>query len=113
MKLMSQTIGLAVLLALPMPLFAQSNAFVAPLPPIGLVLQRAMEESRRENDLEHAFKQHYSYTRTRVTEYRSSDGDLKSREEKTNVSQPRATPPAHPMQTTGRAPVAPPAGATL
>ena len=113
MKLMSQTIGLAVLLVSLMPLIAQSNALVAPLPSIGLVLQRAMAESSRENDLEHAFKQHYSYTRTRVTEYRNSDGDLKSREEKTNESQPRVASPAHPVQTTGRTPVTPPAGAIL
>jgi hypothetical protein len=111
---MSQTTGMAVLLvSTTMSLVAQGNAFVAPLPPVGLVLQRAMEESRRENDLEYAFKQHYSYTRTRVTEYRNSDGDLKSREEKTNESQPRATPPEHPIQTPGCAPATPSAGATL
>jgi hypothetical protein len=114
MKLMSPTIGLAVLLASPMPLVAQGNDLAAPLPPIGLVLQRAMEESCRESDREHVFKQHYSYTRTRVTEYRNSDGDLKSIEEKTNESQPRAAaPPARPVQTTGRAPATPSAGVTL
>jgi hypothetical protein len=98
MKWMGQTIGLAVLLASPISLIAQSNVVTAPLPPVGLVVQRAMEESSRESDMERAFKQHYSYTRTRVTEYRNTDGDLKSREEKTNESQPRpaaATRHAH------------------
>jgi hypothetical protein len=113
MKRLSQTIGLAVLLASPIPLVAQSNVVVAPLPPIGFVLQRAMEESSREKDLERAFKQHYSYTRTRVTEYRNSDGDLKNREEKTSESQPHAAPAAHHEQTTGGTPPARPAGATL
>ena len=113
MKLMSQTIGLVVLLASPVPLVAQSNVVVAPLPPIGLVLQRALEESNRENYLEQAFKQHYSYTRTRVTEYRNSDGDLKSRAEKMNESQPRAATAAQDAPTTGRAPAARPAGARL
>jgi hypothetical protein len=113
MKLTGQTIALFVLLASPIPLVAQNNDVVAPLPAVGLVLQRAMEESSRESDLERAFKQHYSYTRTRVTEYRSSDGDLKSREEKTNESQPRAVTTVQPAQTTGHATDVRPAGATL
>jgi hypothetical protein len=113
MKLTGQMIALSVLLAWPIPLVAQSNDVVAPLPSVSFVLQRAMEESSRESDLDRAFKQHYSYTRTRVTEYRSSDGDLKSREEKTNKSQPRAVTTVQPAQTTVHATDARPAGATL
>lgn len=102
MKWMSQTIGLAVLLASLIPLLAQNNDVAAPLPPISLVLQRVMEESNRESDMERTFKQHYSYTRTRVTEYRYSDGDLKSREEKTNESKPRPATATHHSQTSGQ-----------
>jgi hypothetical protein len=112
MKL-SRIITLAILLASPIPLAAQGNDVVAPLPPAGLVLQRVMEESSRESDLDHVFKQHYSYTRTRVTEYRNSDGDLKSRAEKTNESKPRTGTAAHPAQMTSRPTGARPAEATL
>src|SRR5580692_6289075 len=82
MKLMSQTIGLAVLLSLPVRLIAQSNVVVAPLPPLDFVIQHVVAESNRENDHDHAFRQHYSFTRIRVTEYRSSEADLKSTEKK-------------------------------
>lgn len=108
MKWTSQTIGLAVLLVSPIPLVAQSNDVAALLPQLDFVIQHVMAESSREADLDRAFKQHYSYTRTRVTEYRYSDGDLKSREEKTNESQPRPATATHHAQTAGR-----PAEATL
>jgi hypothetical protein len=103
MKRTSQTISLVLWLAWPTTLAAQSNAVTAPLPPINLVVQRAMEEASHENDLERAFKQHYVYTRTRVTEYRSSDGDLKSREVKTNENKPRPMTAVHPAPANSQA----------
>jgi hypothetical protein len=114
MKLMSQTIGLAVLLSLPVRLIAQSNVVVAPLPPLDFVIQHVVAESNRENDHDHAFRQHYSFTRIRVTEYRSSEGDLKSSEQKTDIHQPQpiATSP-NLRQTVESKPAAQSSGASI
>jgi hypothetical protein len=114
MKLMSRTIGLAVLLSLPIRLMAQSYVVAAPLPTLDFVIQHVVAESSREADLDRAFKQRYSYTRLRVTEYRNTDGDLKSREQKTDIHQPQhiATSPNH-GQTDESKPAAQSSGASI
>ncbi|HVU08815.1 MAG TPA: hypothetical protein VHG89_09760 [Verrucomicrobiae bacterium] len=74
----------------PVSLAAQNNVVSPPLPPLDSVIQRAVTEANHEADQDRSFKQHYSYTRTRVTEYRNTDGNLKDREQKTDSNQPDA-----------------------
>src|SRR5580698_10537811 len=104
MKLMSQTIGLAVLLVSPIPLVAESNDAGAPLPPLDFVVQHVVAESSRETDIDRAFKQRYSYTRLRVTEYRNTVGYLKSCEQKTDMNHPHVATLANHRQTAEREP---------
>jgi hypothetical protein len=113
MKLMSQTIGLAVLLVSPIPLVAESNDAGAPLPSLDFVIQHVVAESSRETGIDRAFKQRYSYTRLRVTEYRNTDGDLESREQKTDMNQPHVATLANHQQMAGRSPTPQPIGASI
>ncbi|HVU27966.1 MAG TPA: hypothetical protein VHG71_09550 [Verrucomicrobiae bacterium] len=105
-------IALAVWSLLPIGSVAQSNVISASLPPIDLVVQRAVAEANQETDQDRAFKQQYSYTRTRTTEYRDADGDLKDREQKTDSHQPNAAR-ATTRQVTQKNLPAPTTGATI
>ncbi|MGA2800817.1 MAG: hypothetical protein ABSE97_00360 [Verrucomicrobiota bacterium] len=89
-----KTIVLAVLSAMSFPLFAQDTN--APLPTIGLILQRVVERVKKESDNDRAFDERYSYLRTKVTEYRNSAGELKKHEEKSSVHDPPAAKHSQP-----------------
>jgi hypothetical protein len=59
-----------------------------PSPSIAPVLQHIVDRARQESDNDRAFDQLYGYAREKITEYRNGSGDLKKREEKTNLHQP-------------------------
>jgi hypothetical protein len=72
--------AIAVLIFLANSLPAQNST--APLPPMEVVMQRALERAAKEDDNDREFNQHYDYTRVRLTEFRNSKGELKRHEEK-------------------------------
>jgi len=55
---------------------------------IDSILQHVVDRAKTESDNDRAFEQSYSYSREKTTEFRSSDGALKNREEKDSVHQP-------------------------
>jgi hypothetical protein len=76
------------------PLFAQDTN--APLPTTELILRRVVERVKKEGDNDRAFDKRYSYSRTKVTEYRNSAGELKKHEEKSSVHDPMAAKHSQP-----------------
>src|SRR5690349_20480160 len=100
---MWQTVASAVLLAMPLRLLAESIAD-PPLPSVATVLKREARQTEKENANERAFNQRYGYTRTKVTEYRNGNGDLKKREEKKMANLPSAVPVAYRAQPAGPTP---------
>lgn len=68
----------------------ENTALTQPLPALEAIIEGAIARANRENKEEKTFKQHYSYTRSRVTEYRNASGELKSRKEKTSDKKPKA-----------------------
>jgi len=83
-------LALAIISALLSPHSAQSAT--PPLPPVESVLERMLERAQQEGADQEMFKQCYSYTRTRATEYRNGDGELKNRKAKTRVNNPTLIP---------------------
>ncbi len=72
------------------------------LPRVETVLKRVVERSEKENENDRTFNQRYSYTRTRATEYRNSEGDLKKREEKKSQNLPVVSSASFLPQPVGR-----------
>jgi hypothetical protein len=98
MRTIWPTMTAAALLTASVQVFALNNAG-SPLPPIETVLQRVTEKVTQEDENNQAFRDHYFFTRTRVTEYRNSQGEVKKREEKKRDYDPlqrarTAKPPA-------------------
>src|SRR5689334_7008929 len=86
MNVIVQTATGTVLWAITLPLFAGNVA--PPLPSAAAVLQRVVAQARMEEANDRAFAQNYSFTRTKVTEYRNAEGNLKQREEKQSLNDP-------------------------
>lgn len=59
-----------------------------PLPQLDTVLKRVVEQVEKEEQNEQLFKQGYSFTRFKKTEYKNADGAVKKCEEKTKVNDP-------------------------
>lgn len=83
-------IATVVLTAMLAPLSARSAK--PPLPSVESVLERMLERAQQEMADQETFKQCYSYTRTRETEYRNGEGELKKRKAKTRVNNPTLIP---------------------
>lgn len=66
------------------------------LPPLETVLQGVLARAEKESANDREFNQRYRYTRTKVTETRDADGELKKREEKRIVNTPTVKPVADP-----------------
>ncbi len=91
MKMNWQTLVLGVVLTAPVSFAAQDDAAL-PLPPLEKVLKGVTEQGKKESEAERMFKQFYSYTRSKVTEYRNASGELKNREEKKRAYKPASAP---------------------
>jgi len=76
-----------LLLVATMNLPAVNNS-AAPMPRIDTVLKRVAAQAEKENENTQEFRKRYAYTRTRVTEYRNSKGEVKKREEKKGENDP-------------------------
>ena len=103
MKLLWPTVAAAILLAAPAHVSAQNDAGRA-LPPVEMVLQRVAEKSAKADENEQAFQERYFFTRTRVTEYRNSKGEVKKREEKKRENNPLQKTRAARPQSSGAKP---------
>jgi hypothetical protein len=57
-------------------------------PPLDTVIQRVMQTSAVENSEYHAFNQHYTYTRQKVTEFYDGSGNLKERQTRLSTNTP-------------------------
>ena len=58
------------------------------LPAVGDVLKRVVEQVEKESESERMFKQTYSFTRSKKTEFKNSKGEVKKTEAKTRVNDP-------------------------
>ena len=81
---------LAILLSLARPAPAQTNEAgltdTKPLPTMDFLLQKVVARAVNDEDKnDNLFDMNYQYTRTRTWEYRNSQGELKSREEKSSL----------------------------
>jgi hypothetical protein len=94
MKRAWRTISIAIMLAMPHLLVAQSD-IAAPLPLVETVLRRVVEQSKNEAANEREFKELYAYKRTKVTEYSNSKGKLAKRDEQKSVRNPLFIPVAN------------------
>src|SRR6185503_3018967 len=94
MRSICQTFARAVRLATPLALLTQCLPD-PPLPPLAAVLNAVERQIEKESENERAFNQRYDYTRTKVTEYRNGNGELKKREEKIIANNPSAVPVAY------------------
>lgn len=88
-----QMVVIAVVLAAPVSFAAQDDAAL-PLPPLETVLKGVTAQGKKESEAERMFKQFYSYTRSKVTEYRNASGELKDRQEKKRAHKPAPSPAA-------------------
>jgi hypothetical protein len=82
--------ALAILLAMAILVLAQTDdvspAAAKPLPTVDFLLQQVVAHAVNQEDKnDNLFDMNYQYTRTRTWEYRNSEGELKSREEKRSV----------------------------
>jgi hypothetical protein len=67
-----------------------------PLPPIGDIMPQVLKKADGEDDNGRKFNERYHFERTRITEVRNTDGEVKKRKEKvkTNDGRPPTTTPA-------------------
>ncbi len=97
MRAQRSILAVALLLAATMSLPAVNNSEPA-LPPIETVLKRVAAQAEKEDQNTQEFRQRYAYTRTRVTEYRNSKGEVKKREEKKGRNDPQPKAVVAPVQ---------------
>jgi hypothetical protein len=72
-------------LALP---FSSPAAVDQPLPPLDEIIERALERAEAEAENERLFNQNYHYVRSRQTEIRNADGDVKKLKSKISTNAP-------------------------
>jgi len=57
-------------------------------PSVAVILERALEQAKKEDAQEQAFKRTYFFNRSRVTEFKNSKGEVKKHEEKSSRHDP-------------------------
>jgi hypothetical protein len=57
-------------------------------PSVAVILERALEQAKKEGAQEAEFKRTYYFTRTRLTEFKNSKGVVKKQEEKNSRNDP-------------------------
>ena len=88
MRVVHQIIILGVL-ALAVPLVALAGSTNSPpLPTVEEILTRVVERSKQERQSDRDFDARFIYVRTRLTETRNGDGEIKKREEKITTNTP-------------------------
>jgi len=82
-------VGAALLFLAAGRAFAISNPELATnAPPVAVILERALEQAKKEDAQEQEFKRTYYFTRTRLTEFKNSKGVVKKQEEKVTNNDP-------------------------
>jgi len=82
---------LTVVFAVSRSFAAAEPASDAPSPPLDTVINGVIDKANKDNADERTFKDHYSFTRTRVTDYENSDGDVTSHTQKSSDKTPWPT----------------------
>lgn len=72
--------------------FAVAPPDAAPLPPLDSIIARALEQAKKEGENDRTFKGNYAFTRSKVTEFLDSKGEVKKRETKSSVHDPANAP---------------------
>jgi len=67
---------------------AVNSGSAANAPSVDVILERALDQARLEDDQEQAFKRAYFFTRKRVTEFKNAKGEVKKHEEKSSRHDP-------------------------
>jgi hypothetical protein len=67
---------------------AVGGAVESPLPPMDMIVSRAIQAAQNESSNDRAFNRHFFYTRTKTTDYHNAAGDLKEHDEKQNANDP-------------------------
>ena len=50
----------------------RANATERPLPPVDTVMEKVLEQAKKESETERKFKETYSYARSKKTEFKNS-----------------------------------------
>ena len=94
---------LAVAIILTVPIRSPATSTNVPLPTFDSLLQHVLQRAKEEGVNDRLFDARYRYTRTKVTEFRNSAGQLKKREANTSVHVPASTAPVPAKPTPGPA----------
>jgi len=87
MNFISRALVILLVQAIPCSVLAEVTGG-SPLPPLQEVLRQVLAQAQKEQGQERIFDQTYSYTRTKVTEYLNSKGEVKKRKERMTVRNP-------------------------
>lgn len=87
MRMIPRILVGSVLAAMVFPLCAE-NAGGPPLPPLDSILHRVLERVWKEAENDRQFNAQYIYSRTKLTETRNSQGELKKKEAQTTEHNP-------------------------
>ena len=90
-KRFGRKLAVAVLLAAPVLLSAADTN--TPLPTFESLLQHVLQRAKDEGNNDRIFDERYRYTRSKVSEFRNSAGQLKKHDANTSMHVPTAAPP--------------------
>lgn len=88
MKFVAPSVAITLVLSITRCFVSAEEPATTSLPPLDTVLKQIAARADTEDAGNEAFKQHYFYVRTKVSEYRNSSGDLKKRETKAGTNNP-------------------------
>jgi hypothetical protein len=73
------------------------------LPPVGMIVERALARAQQETENDQAFKDTYCFTRSKTTEFRNIRGHLTKRKARTTVNEPSQRNPEDIVESAGTA----------
>src|SRR5258706_9630109 len=69
-----------------------SGPEAASAPPLETILDRALQQAKKEGENDRTFKSNYAFSQTKVTEFLTAKGEVTKHEEKTKVHDPANQP---------------------
>ena len=78
-----------------MPIISCAASSDPSLPTFNSLFQHVLQRAKEEGNNDHAFDAEYRYTRSKITEFRNSAGQLKKREVNIGIHVPATAAPAH------------------
>jgi len=89
---MCATLGVCAPHASASPISPEDQTLLdAPLPALKTIVEKVLEQARREDENDRGFQQRYAYKRTKTTEERDGDGKLEKRQQKASRHRPSPT----------------------